>query len=309
MAGIIRDSFYDGLSRLRRRPELAGLLYAVNLLVGLALSVPAYRALRRATGNAGFGGEMARHFDLVLWVDVLDKVGLFLAGLGWHLLWMVPLYALWKVAAGVGLVHALRGTAEDSFWQGMRRFTGRGLLLALFFVLMLAGWLLVVILVVFALSSVWDGEVGLFWTNAVILPALFTAGVLLLDLMHDYSCIALVVDRQKVLHALYVGLRWPFSYVRAGGVYLLWAAPAALLMVLPFVLDMTLTAGTAASIWMLFLAQQFVLLLRAAATAGWLGSEIAFYERIRPRPASHPAGKAAFQPPSQDALSPRPAEP
>ena len=304
MTGIIRDSFYDGLFRLRRRPELAGLLYAVNLLVGFALAVPAYRALKRTTGTTGFGGEMAGHFDLVLWVDMLDKVGPFLLGLGWHLLWMVPLYTVWKVAAGMGLVHALRGTAEGSFWQGMRRFTGKGLLLALFFSLMLAGWLLIVILVVFALSSVWSGEVALFWMNVVILPALLTAGVLLLDLMHDYSRIALVVDRQKVLDALLAGLRWPFLHVQAGGVYLLWAAPAALLIVLPVALDAALTAGTAASIWALFVVQQCVLFLRAAATAGWLGSEIAFYERIHPRPPN-----PASQPLPQDVLNSRPAKP
>ena len=50
-----------------------------------------------------------------------------------------------------------------------------------------------------------------------------------------------------------------------------------MLLLLPAVLDMNVAAATGSVVWGLFIAQQVLLLLRAAVTVGWFGSEAAFY--------------------------------
>lgn len=277
---MIRKSIAAGLTGIRRRPGLIALLYGMNLLLAFVLSVPVYFALQEAIGPTGFGEDLARSFDVVLWADLLEKAGDVLQAIPFQLLWMVPLYLLWKVAACVGLIHALRGEQIRPFWEGVGRYTGRGLLIALLFLVLFAAGIIGLIVLTLILNGVWSGEVGSFWVNFVIVPTLFISMIAVLDLMHDYANIALVVEEKPVVQATLKGLRWPLKYGRASWLYLAWFMPAALLLLLPTVLDMTLTAGTNLGIWGLFLFQQLLLLLRAATTVGWLGSEVAFYETV-----------------------------
>ncbi len=70
------------------------------------------------------------------------------------------------------------------------------------------------------LSVFWPGEVGTFWINLVILPTLAISGLAVLDLMHDYARMALVVDEKKVFKAMFTGLAWPVKHWPASGHYL-----------------------------------------------------------------------------------------
>lgn len=281
---MLSTALRAGRNRLRRRPGLALLLYVVNLMVGLGLSVPVYLALQQRTGDTGFGRDLARTFDLTLWADVLQTFGPVFSQIGLHLLWMLPAYTLWKIAAGIGITHALQESADRSFLTGIRRFLLRAIGLAFLFVLLLAAWAVAVVLVLLLVSSAWKGEIAAFWINGIALPALLLFGIAALDCMHDYSRIALVSEQQSVLAACQTGLAWPLQYAAADALYAAWFAAAAVLMLLPLLLDTLLTAAAPAVIWMLFLAQQVLLLLRAGTTVAWLGSEIALFERIRQHP-------------------------
>lgn len=285
---LFGSSLKAGLAAVRRCAGLVLLLYAVDLALAFVLAVPLYSALARAVGPTGFGPDLAAGFDLVLWADVMQKAADVFRALGAQLFWMVPLYAVWKTAAGVGLVHALGRGGAGSFWQGVGRHTGRGLLVALGFAPLVAGWLIAVVVLYALVDGVSDDEVVLFWANLVWLPLLAAAGLALLDLMHDYARIALVVDEhpgRPVRRSLRAGLGWPFRHGLALALYALWLVPAALLLVAPSLFDTAFTAGTAGAIWLLFLVQQLCLLLRAATSVGWLGSEVAFFETVRARQA------------------------
>ena len=280
---MIKQSFTDGLRRLRRHQGLVVLLYAMNLVIALVLSIPVAITLGTAVGPTGFGADLAAGFDIVLWADLIEEVGETLGGLQMQLLWMIPLYLVWKAAAGVGLVHALRGDGSRSFWQGVGRYAGRGVWLGLGFLAITLMSIVGVSILGLVLASSWTGEVGSFWVNFVIIPTLLISVLAVLDLMHDYARLALVIDEQPVLTALGTGLRWPLKHGQASWLYLLWFAPAAVLLLLPTVLDMNVAAATGGAIWGLFLAQQALLLARAGVTVGWLGSETALYETIRLR--------------------------
>ena len=277
---MIRKSIAAGLTGIRRRPGVIALLYGMNLLLAFVLSVPVYFALQEAIGPTGFGEDLARSFDVVLWADLLEKAGDILQAIPFQLLWMVPLYLLWKVATSVGLIHALRGEQIRPFWEGVGRYTGRGLLIALLFFVLFAAGIIGLIVLALILNGAWSGEVGTFWVNFVIVPTLFISMIAVLDLMHDYANITLVVEERPFLKATVNGIRWPIKHGHASWLYLAWFVPAALLLLLPTVLDMTLTAGTNLGIWGLFLLQQLLLFLRAATTVGWLGSEVALYETV-----------------------------
>src|SRR5690606_22647996 len=109
------------------------------------------------------------------------------------------------------------------------------------------------------LNAVWEGEVGFFWVNLVIVPTLLISVLAVLDLMHDYSRIALVVDEQTVTEAFGTGLRWPLRHRQASWLYLLWFAVATLLWLLPLGLDMMVEQVSSVGIWGLFLIQQLAL--------------------------------------------------
>ena len=280
---MIGTSFAAGFTGIRRRPGLVVLIYAMNLMMALILSIPVYIALSSTVGGTGFDADLAGGFDFVLWADIIEEVGEALGALQFQLLWMIPLYLIWKAAASVGLIHALRGDDARSFWQGVGRYTGKAVLLGLLFLVLALIGVVGLLIVAGGLSAFWPGEVGVFWINFAILPTLAISGLAVLDLMHDYARMALVVDEQKVLKATFTGLAWPFKHGQASGLYVAWFVPAALLLLLPTVLDMNVAAATGGAIWGLFLMQQILLLLRAAVTVGWFGSETTLYETIRLR--------------------------
>ena len=277
---MLKPSLTAGLTGLRRRPGLVVLLYAMNLIIALPLAIAVGVTLGNTVGPTGFGEALAQGFDIVLWADIIDKAGEALRASFLHLLWMVPLYLIWKAAAAVGLIHALRGDQTRSFWRGVGRYTGRGVLLGIGFLVLTGIGVVVVLGIALALGAVWSGKVGGFWVNAVIAPTLIISVLAVFDLMHDYARAALVVGDEKVLTALGTGVVWPFRHGQASRLYLIWFAPAALLLLLPMVLDANVTAATSGTLWGLFVAQQVFMLLRAAVTVGWFGSETAFYETI-----------------------------
>jgi hypothetical protein len=195
---MIRQSIAAGLASIRRRPGLIALIYGMNLLLAFVLSVPVYFAFQEAIGPTGFGVDLAGSFDVVVWADLIEKAGDVLQAIPFQLLWMVPVYLLWKVAASVGLIHALRGDQVRSFWDGVGRFTGRGFLIALLFLVAFGVALIGLVVLATILNIAWGGEVGAFWVNFVILPTALIAIVAVLDLMHDYANIGLVVEEKAV---------------------------------------------------------------------------------------------------------------
>lgn len=280
---MIKQSIAAGFTGIRRRPGLVVLIYAMNLALAFILSVPVAITLGNTVGSTGFDADLAGGFDIVLWADIIEEAGKALLGLQLQLLWMIPLYLLWKAAASVGLIHALRGDDAQSFWQGVGRYTARAVLLGLLFLVLvlIGGGVLVVVAGV--LAVLWPGEVGAFWINLVILPTCALVILAAFDLMHDYARMALVVGEKKVFKAMGSGLAWPFKRRKANALYAAWFVPAAVLLLLPTALDMNVAAATGGAVWGLFLMQQILLLLRAAVTVGWFGSETAFYETIQLR--------------------------
>lgn len=272
---MFSDSIRAGLTALRNRRGLAGLVYLANLAAAFLLAVPLYAALDGVVGPSGFSPDLTRAFDVVLWADILGKVETTLRAMGAQLVWVALLYLVWKAVLSVGLIHALRGGGVRSFWQGVGRYGARALALGGLFLALALGWGLMLAVGAAVIGGVDPGEVATFWIGLVGLPAVGVAGFALLDLMHDYARAALVIGGERVWKAWRTGLAWPFRHAAAPGVYAVWFLLAALFLLAPSAMEGAETAG-----WGLFLAQQALLMGRAAVTVGWFGSEVALYERI-----------------------------
>ena len=293
---MFMNSLRAGFAAVRKRPGLVVLTYAVNLVLAFILALPIYMALSKVVGPAGFGSELVRQFDVVLWADIMEKAGIVLSALWAQLFWMIPLYLVWKAALSVGLIHALRDGGEvRSFWSGVGRYAARAVGLGLIFGLLALVWIGGVILLSVALALVWNGEVGAFRIFFVFAPSMIVLGLALIDMMHDFGRIALVVEDEKIARAFRTGLAWPFRHATAFAVYAAWFLLAAVALSIPTLLDVNLRG-----IWGLFFLQQIFLFLRAAATVGWFGSEFALFEAVRLREApliateeSIPAGRAS----------------
>ncbi|RMF51730.1 MAG: hypothetical protein D6746_17370, partial [Bacteroidetes bacterium] len=169
---MVRKSMVAGLTAVQRRPGLVALTYGVNLVLAFILAVPVYVVLADVVGPTGFGDDLVRHFDIVLWADILEKAGPLLAALWSQLLWMIPLYVVWKVLLSAGLFHALRDGAVRPFWTGVGRYGGRALLVSAIYGVLGLVWAGFSALVAAGIVLGWGGEVGAFWGGFVVGPAL-----------------------------------------------------------------------------------------------------------------------------------------
>lgn len=279
MSKPVSTSIRAGLDDARRRPTLVLLVYAVNLVGPLLLSFPLYRLLVDSIGQSGFGDQKLLDFDILLWQEALVQIGPRLGAVALQLLWLIPLYMAWRVAAGVGLVYALQQGGTWPFWRGVGRYAPRGILLALLWLLIRVLVGSVVLVATIALVSVWSGEVGAFWTFFVVLPTLLITGMAMVDLFERYGRLALVVRHENTLSAFATGAVWPFRHGSASILYLFWFFVALAILAVPTLIGVQ-GASSAAGVWIAFLLQQLILLVRAAITVAWTGSEVALFERF-----------------------------
>lgn len=269
-----------GLRHVRHRPGLVALVVGVHLVVALVLSLAFYGVLDAALTPTGLGDVLVRDFDAVLWHDLVERYGAAFEGLIVQALWVVPMMWVTKTLLRAGLVYALGRGGGRPLAEGVRRHGPRALLLALLYGVVLGAWLVVTALVGWVLNMLASGPVALVWVNLAGLPVLFGLGVVLVDMMHDYSRTALVLARQGVVQAWRTGLVWPWRRPAAIGVYATWLVFAGALWAAPLLLDAALPAVTSGGLWGLFVLQQIALAGRAATTVGWIGSEVAVYEEV-----------------------------
>lgn len=284
---MIRSAIASGIRKAARRSSLIVLLYFVGLALAALLSVPVFRAVDLLFGESGFSPELARRFDVVLWADMIEKGGSALAAAFRQLMWAIPLFVIWKTASHIGLMHALHGDGQWSFWEGVGRFTLRGLPLAMIY--LFVGSVAIVVLWI-AVAAVADGlsEPGRFWTYIVIGPVLTVLVAATLDLMHDYARIQLVLRGAGVWESLIAGSIWPAKRLSALFLYDAWFAAGAALWLVPFWLDASFAKVTIAGMLGAFLLQQVAIIARQAVTVGWIGAEVSFFEALA-EPASEPA--------------------
>lgn len=277
-------SLWAGIGRGVRRLKLALLLYLVNTVLALVLTAPVYNALGAAVGNSGFSPELVRNFDLVLWVDILTKIGPTLRGSMAQLVCALLLYQAWKIASRVGIVHALHGDARGDFWTGTRRYATRALFVSLLFGLPLVLFVVLAGGISWAFQErVWPGEAGGYWTTLVLAPVLLLVASATAGVMRDYGLAALVIDKRSVWQAWRIGLAWPFKHGSALGLYGFWLVVGGALVALPTLVETQVEFRSTGGAIAVTLLAQLLLLLRAFVQVAWLGSETAFYEGIRAR--------------------------
>ncbi|MEM8484280.1 MAG: hypothetical protein AAF564_01965 [Bacteroidota bacterium] len=275
---LFTQSLGAGFQLLRGRLGLVALLYGFDLLVAVLLGFPIYNAVVEHVGITGFGPDLIQRFDLVLWREILDGLTEAFKVLGIQLLIVIPVYWIWKTASRMGVIYALHQGGIWPFWRGVGYYTGKGLLLGLLFLPVKAIAAAVAVMIGLGIINVWTGEVGAFWSMAVILPFLVIAALATIDLFQRYARIAVVVRHDTVWRAFSAGLSWPLKYGAASYLYIAWFMFVLLIFGMTQGLNALLHVGVSAVV-VAFLIQQVSLFTREAATVGWIGSEVSLFER------------------------------
>ncbi len=275
------SSIRAGFGHIKARPGLSILLYAFNIGVAALLAIPVFMILSNEFAGSGFSADFAQRFDIVLLWDAMESAGSALQAIIRQALWAIPLFILWKVASSVGLIHALSGNGQGAFWTGVGRHTLRALGLAVLYLLPLL-ILVGIVSVIIGIVAEGQGEVGTFWIQWVTWPAIVITLVAIVDLMHDYGRMHLVLNKNTIRQSWWRGIKWPFVNGTASWIYVFWFVIAGALWFVPFVLDTNAAAATAGAMWGLLLLQQATLFFRSAASVGWMGSEVAFFEAKGP---------------------------
>ncbi len=273
----------DGWRGLRKRPGLAVLLYAVILIASVTITIPLYMVLGESTALTGFGPDLVARFDMILLTEIMNDVGAGVLGTVAMLVWLLPVLFLWKVASSVGLIHALTLGAMRSFWDGVGRFTGPGLLLSLLNLAVLIVWVVVAVLIAVVVAALMPvgapAEIPV--TMAFVLVVL---GVGLIGLTQDFGRINLVCEGRGVFAAWLEGIRYPVRHPEVFALYGFWWLAAGILSAVLVGLHVS-WASTIEAAWLLFLAHQALLLVRSAGTVAWTGSAVGLHEHIRFREA------------------------
>ncbi len=268
----------EGARSIRKRPGLIFLLYGVNLMAAVIVVLPLYGVLVEHIGLTGQGSALIESFDLVLWREVFMEIGPELRVVGLPFAVVAPLYVVWKAAAHVGVIYALHNGRIWPFWRGVGYYTGPSLLVSLAYLPLKLIWVAGVLLVSGILANVWRGAVGGFWIFGVFIPFSVLCGWAILDLFQRYSKLALVVKHDTVWRSLKTGMVWPFKYGTASYLYVCWYAIILVILFFSALLHGQLHVGVQA-ISIAFLIQQVSLFTRSAASVGWIGSEVYFFER------------------------------
>ncbi|MDA1029304.1 MAG: hypothetical protein O3B41_09670 [Bacteroidetes bacterium] len=267
----------SGFQRAKARPRLAAIMYAANLAMGLILSIPVLIAFSNATELSGYSEEMAGGFDLALWADLLESSGPLVQTLLAQMLWILPILFVWKMGSSAGLIHAQSEGGSRSFWKGFGLHTMKATLLGLLFLIPTAAWVVFVVVVATVLSTFLTGEVGSFWVQFVFSPLALFLGIALIDMMHDFGRIDLVLGKSGIKDSWLNGMKWPFHSANANSIYIGWMVLGLIFLVFPFMLDLSM-----AGLVLAFLVQQVLLYGRSFITVGWISSEVLLYEDLFP---------------------------
>ncbi len=276
---MISQSISAGFASIRQRFGLVLLLYAINLLVALALALPLFLTLRSVVGPTGFGPDLLNRLDLMILTRSAPDLRSAFQLVGLQLLWVVPVFMIWKVASSVGVINAVRDGRVRKFWAGVGEYTIKGIGLAMIFVLLAAVWVgLCTFGTVFVRGLLGGTEEAAYKSIVYFLPAALAVGLIVLSLWHDYSQITLVKSRESVFTSFKRGVKFALRNPGAWTLFTFWLILSAILLLAPTVLDSFTATGSFAAVLMQFAVQQLFFLLRSAATVGWLGSEVEYYE-------------------------------
>ncbi|MFT5141418.1 MAG: hypothetical protein ACI80V_000540 [Rhodothermales bacterium] len=268
-------SIRAGLVALRRHSGLAVLLFVVPAVLGYLIAYPIGSAFNASFGASGFGPDLAEGLDPVLLADFFgENVGLLSAVAGLLAL-MVPILLVWSTVVGVGLVHTLRDGGVRPFWSGVSTFFWRGLAQTALFLVPIGGWTLLSFGAAVVLGMSFSGEVALFWSIGVAVPAVWIAGMAAIDMILDYARIGLVARGMSVIGSAWFGVRFAYGRLNTHLIYAAWFIPSLCLILLPSGLEIWLGASV-----VLWLVQQLVLLCRSFVTIGWMGSQVALFEAV-----------------------------
>ena len=285
---MLGQSILEGFRLIRSRFRLVVLIYALNLLLVLAVAFPVYRMMMESVGATGFGKDLLLEFDILLWREIIIENRDSLLQLLWTALFAIPVFWVWKTAVQMGTIYALHHGAMWSFWPGVFAHTWQGLIVGLCFLPLKAAWVVLTILgaSVF-LSSLFYGEVAAFWVMAVGMPIVLLSGLAILELYQRYARLALVIRNSKVVQALKVGFVWPGRHSVISLVYICWYIITIGVFLLSVSVNAELHVGTSYVLFALVI-QQVIMMGRAAVTVGWVGSEVFLFENTSTKKDARP---------------------
>lgn len=265
------------------RKSLVFLIYGVGLFLAGLVASGVFRLLGVVIDPSGFSGDLLDRFDVVLWADFWREISPGVAAITRQAAVAGVVMMVWKVASSVGLIHALHGEGRSSFWEGVSRFTVRGLGLGLLYLIPLLVLLVLAVVAGEAMASSY-GEVGAFWMRFAAMPLVVIFLVAMFDLFHDYARMHLVLHGAKIRRSWLRGFAWPFSHPGSVALYGFWFLVSAVLWIAVLLVGFYMPDQSVGAVLLAFVVQQALVLCRTGAYVSWIGAEVTFFERFAPAP-------------------------
>jgi hypothetical protein len=127
------EAVSSGLSASARRPWLALLFFAVNLLVAAAVAAPMYSALREHIGPSTMGRELARGFSAAWLTEFQIARADFLSGVATAIAWAGVVFLALNTILSAGAFEVFaqgEGAGMHAFGRGVGKYFGRFIRLA-----------------------------------------------------------------------------------------------------------------------------------------------------------------------------------
>lgn len=292
------NSYGSGFNSAFRSKKVVTTIYAVLLLLALAIAIPFGKTIRVEAGNSLAISKLLTDFDYTVYTDFMREAGNAVRPYLAVAFWIALFYFIFTVFFSGGILTLFKEEAGNKtmkiFWAGCAEFFGRFLRLA-FYMLVLqiiaAAVIYIPLYAIIVSVAETSAESSVFYTAiAGIIIHLMLLVILLA--ISDYAKIMMIRNREyqplrTIIRAFGFVFRHLFSTM---GLYKLLLIFPIILFILYFAVIDRIGTGSAVAFLITFIIQQIFIWLRIYVKVWFLASELDLYDNFSGREMSFEAG-------------------
>ena len=287
----IIQAFSSGLRRATAEPKMVLVLYVVNLLIALPLTM-AFRAVLQA----GFGSSMAPatlvgSLDFTTWQDFMAAHRDELSAVFRQISWVVIISMIVNTFLAGGILAVLKDSGgrftASAFFGGCGVYLGRFLRLFVLFLIVLLVVVLVFGLIVAiltdALTTNASSEVTEFWVR-IAMGVIFLIPVMIVMMIADYAKISVVLNEERsMLKSAWKATKFvAVHFFQTFGLELMMFLVAVLLFAVYLFIDLSVGMSSDMTIVLMVIVQQIFVASKGWTKILFFEGELTLYEKAQP---------------------------
>jgi len=301
------QAFKTGIGRVNKKKRMVLLLYGINILFAILLTIPFHALLQSFFSDSLMTEKILQGFDFDAFTDFMRESKRGIDTLTVDIFWFALFYLLFNTFLAGGILEVFyaeeRRFSTRRFFSGCATYFGRFLRLLMFSVIFfLAVFILNTALSALVSAITDDTRTEVPWIIWKLVQYLIVFLLLcFVNMIFDYAKIKTVVeDSRKMMRTTFSAIGFIFQHPgKTLGLFYLLVLIAILLLVIYLLLENLINTTTAFGILLLFVLQQIYMFVRFGVRASFFSTQLALFERLMPQPMLSAAGAKRTIPESE----------